>query len=290
MGEALEARRMFAAAAAEYEHALTSDDPCVVTKAADGAVRALARAKSEELRGQQEQLLVARGLIDDLKFADAKSLIDKVTAHELRLAAATTLAVLHARESEWWTRVILWSRLGLSYLLIAGLVIALILVVRAVSLRHRSARIYPLVDLGGGTTGGSFAEVVEALGFEIRTPVAPGTVSPTLVLVDRGTQLPAVSLKLGALDVSGVSQWILWSAFPTRYSVTGVVLPAGSRVLAEVSLRRTRYLGRQREKARWSFSIPAEEGDVKIMSLRSHGWEVLYHLLKARQSDGRARH
>jgi hypothetical protein len=187
--------------------------------------------------------------------------------------------VLQRREQLLETKMRVWAATFMPYVLTTLAILLAVLVLRMVSLKIRAPQINALADVPGGTTGRTFAEVTENVGYQLRAQPPPDLATP-MILVDRSDELGGdVEVKLGSLTVKGIGRWIQLMAFPSRYSVGGVIVSSGPQLVANVHLRRRQWLGRSRELSYWSFQIPAEDEDLKMRSLRSSAYDVLFRLL-----------
>lgn len=284
LAQALEAKELYREALAEYRRALETAEKCALTDAVEGYVRVATRQRERDIRAARQYLQLGRQLIADGMFldaktyADAKAYLEKGNTPDTRSEAVDAILDLHRRQSRPIS--ILGRRLNDvgPYLVWPSIAIILVLISRAVSLRLRKPMVFPLAEIAAGTTGRLFAETIEAVAREITSAPRQPLVAPPLILVDRSETLPDLSTKVGGIEIKGLTPFLTRVLVPSRSVIEGNVVPVGSEVLANVNLRRTRYLWTGYSQAYWMFRLPSEDGEMKMRSIRRSAYTVLFNL------------
>jgi hypothetical protein len=284
LARALEVKELYREALAEYRRVLETAEKCVLTEAIEGYVRVATNQREREVRAAQQYLqlgrrLAAEGVFSDAKtYADAKAYLDKGNTPDTRSEAVVALLELHRQQNQ--ITALVGRRLNEvgPYLIWPSIAIVVLLGLRAVSLCLRSPMVLPLSDMSSGTTGRLFAETVEAVAREITSAPHRPLVAPTLILVDRSESLPDLSTKVGGVDVKGLTPLLTRLVAPSRHVIEGNIVSVGREVQANVTLRRTRYLWTGHTLAYWIFRFPAEDGEMKMRSIRRSVYTVLFKL------------
>jgi hypothetical protein len=256
----------------------------------DGLVRTTGQARTDEEEVANTYLRLSDSLGRELRFPEARLYLGKGDTVYTRLAAAAAAKELLAKEWSVTSSIFLhlrgywtWWALGLLGMLTG-------LLCRGLSVRRSVATVKALEDRTGGSTGVSFAEVLEGIAHELAQPPPLGIVArrgpygaevgPALLMVDRAIAWPDLSLKVSAFELKNILPWMSNWLFPTRFLVDGAVVAVGGLTQLHVRLSRVRFLRRRQRISRWVFDCPSSDSTELMGELRMHGHRVIFRLLR----------